>query len=292
MDQPLPRLLARKDLDRMRRYREHLDFYAGSQWPASRGRERRLTFNYAKTVVEKTTSYLMSEVHFTVEPWDSPERDVDARQAEVALVQVYEENNLAQLDFDTELDTAILGDGCYKVTWDPAASRVRVTAPDVQGLYAWWAADDPARLLRVASRYQRDAKQWVTEVWTDTTFELWLDDDQKRRGPNPYGTIPFVIYPNLRSPKQFWGESDLLPLLEPARELNRAMSQLSAILELSGNPSRCWRTWRTPTTSRSSRAPSGRCRSGPGPICWTCSRVAASSCAPATLTSCTAPSTT
>jgi hypothetical protein len=53
---------------------------------------------------------------------------------------------------------------------------------------------------------------------------------------NPYGFIPFVIYPNLREPKQFWGVSDIDPVRESVRELNRALSQLSTILELSGNP--------------------------------------------------------
>jgi hypothetical protein len=37
-------------------------------------------------------------------------------------------------------------------------------------------------------------------------------------------------------PKQFWGASDLEALKEPLRELNRTVSQLSMILELSGNP--------------------------------------------------------
>ena len=45
-----------------------------------------------------------------------------------------------------------------------------------------------------------------------------------------------MIYPNVREPKQFWVVSDLIALKEPLRELNRAMSQLSLILELSGNP--------------------------------------------------------
>jgi hypothetical protein len=53
---------------------------------------------------------------------------------------------------------------------------------------------------------------------------------------NPYGFIPFVIYPNLREPKRFWGVSDLPAIKESVRELNRALSQLSMILELSGNP--------------------------------------------------------
>jgi len=54
--------------------------------------------------------------------------------------------------------------------------------------------------------------------------------------PNPYGFIPFIIYPNLREPKKFWGISDLPQIMELQRELNRAASQLSRILELSGNP--------------------------------------------------------
>ena len=49
-------------------------------------------------------------------------------------------------------------------------------------------------------------------------------------------TFLAVVYPNLREPKEFWGISDLLQIMEPQRELNRAMSQLSRILELSGNP--------------------------------------------------------
>jgi hypothetical protein len=40
------------------------------------------------------------------------------------------------MDFETEIDCAILGDACYKVTWEEG--RVRVTAPDVQGIYVWW----------------------------------------------------------------------------------------------------------------------------------------------------------
>ena len=44
-----------------------------------------------------------------------------------------------------------------------------------------------------------------------------------------------MIYPNIRGPKQFWGVS-LVAVKEPLRELNRSLTQLSTILELSGNP--------------------------------------------------------
>ena len=249
----LPQRLARMDAGRLRAYREHLDFYNGVQWPGSaRRRERRLIFNYARVFIDKVTSYLMSDLNFAVEPEDpSPQARERSRRAEAALYQVYQANNLEQLDFDTEVDAAVLGDGCIKVTWDASEQRVRVSAPDVQGIFAWWLGDDLSRVWRVASRYQLDAEEvkllyghkpgsrrqaTVVEAWTARDFELWLDSRLIERKPNPYGFIPFIIYPNLREPKRFWGVSDIPAIREPAQELNRALSQLSMILELSGNP--------------------------------------------------------
>jgi len=248
----IPQQLAQLDRDRLKTYREMLDFYHGTHWEgrAVRG-EKRLTFNYARTLVDKVTSYLMSGVSFAVDATeDSDEARARAQEAEAALYQVYEDNNLEQLDFDTEVDCAVLGDACYKVTWDQGLKQVRVTAPDVQGIYAWWRGDDVSRVWRVASKYTLAAAEVemlygvtpkgktaaLVEVWTDAVFELWLDSALVESKPNPYGFIPFIIYPNLREPKKFWGVSDLPQIIESQRELNRAMSQLSRILELSGNP--------------------------------------------------------
>ncbi|MBI2980342.1 MAG: phage portal protein, partial [Chloroflexi bacterium] len=91
----------------------------------------------------------------------------------------------------------------------------------------------------VASLYKVKPKEktaGVIEVWTAQDFELWIDNAQVEKKPNPYSFIPFIVYPNLREPKKFWGTSDLSQIIEPQRELNRATSQLSKILELSGNP--------------------------------------------------------
>jgi hypothetical protein len=248
-----PAQLNQRDTDRIRGYRELLDFYHGRHWEGhARWGETRLTFNYAKVIIDKITSYLMSGVTLAVDPVsDSAEARASAQRAEQALNQVYEDNNLAQLDFETEIDCAILGDGCFKVIWDAEAKRVRVTAPDVQGIYAWWLGDDTSRVWRVASRYSLSAEEAeimyqikpkkakttsVVEVWTDRDFELWVDGALVEQKANPYGFIPFVIYPNLREPKKFWETSDLGQLMLPQRELNRAMSQLAKILELSGNP--------------------------------------------------------
>ena len=247
-----PAQLNQRDIDRIKDYKELLDFYHGVHWQGrERWGEKRLTFNYAKVFVDKITSYLMSGVSFVAEAVDdSDEARAKACRAEQVLHQVYEENNLEQLDLETEIDCAILGDACYKVIWDAQAKRVRITAPDIQGIYAWWLGDDTSRLWRVASKYSLTREEaemlyqvkskaktaTIIEMWTDSEFELYLDNAQVEKKPNPYGFIPFIIYPNLREPKKFWGISDLLQIMESQRELNRAMSQLSRILELSGNP--------------------------------------------------------
>jgi len=247
-----PSELNRRDINRLKRYTELLSFYHGQHWEGyPRRGEKRLTMNYAKVIIDKVTSYLMSGITFAVEATvDSDGARASARRAEQALSQIYEDNNLEQLDFETEIDCAILGDGCFKVIWDAPAKKVKVTTPDIQGIYAWWMGDDTSRLWRVASKYSLTADEAeilyqvkpkgkvanIVELWTAQEFALWLDSTLVEKKPNPYGFIPFVIYPNLREPKKFWGISDLSPMIEPQRELNRAVSQLARILELSGNP--------------------------------------------------------
>lgn len=255
---PLPRLLTLRDSERLRRYREYLDYHEGRRGaPPRRGRERALTFNYARAIVEKGASYLMTDHRPLVSAGGTgAEARRTAAAAQRLLDDTWEANDLARLDVETEIDTATLGDGAFKVTWDEQEQRTIVSAPDVQGLFVWWHGDDVRRLRRVAARYDLDAEAYaertgrapraiggvrpstvqIVEAWSVDRFELWAQDEIVESRANPYGVIPFVIYPNLPQPKQFWGVSDIEPIKEPLEELNRALTQLSRILELSGNP--------------------------------------------------------
>jgi hypothetical protein len=254
--------LAQLDKSRFSTYKSNLDFYEGTQWP-SRSKNRQLVFNYARIAIDKVTSYLMNGLNFACEPLqisqqsggvprgisDNSAKEL-AQKAESVIYQVYEDNNLQQLDYETEVDCAILGDACYKVTWDVENKRVRITSPDMNGIFAWYIGDDSSKVWRVASRYplsQDDVNMlykktvtkkqvMITELWTVKDFVLYLDNDIIEKKPNPYGFIPFLIFPNIRKPKSFWGVSDVPPLKEAQTELNRALSQLSRILEVSGNP--------------------------------------------------------
>ena len=185
----LPQQLEQRDFARMRAYQENLSFYSGSHWPEpARRRERRLTFNYVRTFAHKATAALLAGMHVAVEPLDaSPEAEARAAVARRVLLDVAEGNDLQELDFETELDAAVLGDGCYKVTWESTAMGpgVRVTSPDVQGLFAWWVGDDVAKVWRVASRYRLTAEETellygvtpssaeavVVEAWTAESMQ-------------------------------------------------------------------------------------------------------------------------
>jgi Phage portal protein, SPP1 Gp6-like len=234
-------------------------------------KRRRLVFNYAKTLIEKVTSYLMLGRTIAAVPEDNSR--AARRRADATtdyLRRVAEQHDLDLLDFDNEIDCAILGDAAWKVTWDPTTpsflphprgrgdslaspgGSAVITPPDVTGLYVWWQPDNLANVWRVASQYaldnqqisdlygltldQRQPSQRITEVWTESRFLLFIGAQRVRDEPNPYGFIPFVIYPNLRKPHQFWGESDIANVRETVQELNRAFTQLSSILEVSGNP--------------------------------------------------------
>ena len=128
--------LSQLDKQRFGAYAQSLNFYNGQQW-AERSRNRQLVFNYTKVAIDKLTSYLMQGLNFACAPLEEADQAKDiAHRAEAILYQVYQDNNLQELDYETEIDAAILGDGCYKVTWDAQDKRIRVTSPDVNGLYA------------------------------------------------------------------------------------------------------------------------------------------------------------
>ena len=250
---PLPQLLTTRDSQRLRNYHDALNFYTGKQWPRLTRRTtitrlRLLTINRVRAIVNKTSSYVRKGATVGIDPEHRPEQPAAA--AEQALADISESNGLPRLDHASEIDTAVIGDGAYKITWDPAAERVVITSPDMRGIFPWPHPTDPMRFTRIAHRYTLAAAEiirlWgfrpardpatIIEDWRDDTLDLWIDQELVDQLINPYGFIPFVIYPNEEIPKQWNGESDVLPLTEIAEEINAQYTRLSNILELSGNP--------------------------------------------------------
>ncbi len=151
-----------QDVDRMNRYREMLDFYQGSQWDRRRRPgETRLTMNYARALVRKTVSYVFSEpVTFSIAP---SEKDGVGEQlantVETRLNELYTEQDLHSLDFNTMVDAGVVGDGAFKVTWSVDDASPMVTSVDPAGLWAWTRPDNVRKVTRVVQRYYLTAPE-------------------------------------------------------------------------------------------------------------------------------------
>ncbi len=243
-----------QDAERMSRYRDLLDFYEGRQWLRRRRTgETQLTVNYARALVRKVASYVFPKpVVFSV-PAAEGLSDVVAARAERLLNELHAQQELHSLDFQTLVDAAVLGDGAFKVTWDPVAAGPVVTAVDPATLWAYAAPDNVRRLTRVLQRYTLPVNQAeelfgldggggakglvrVVEDWRADRVIIEAGGKIVRDEVNAYEWIPYVIFPNLSRPHQIWGESDLTDLLDVCRELNRRLTVLARILQVSGNP--------------------------------------------------------
>jgi hypothetical protein len=253
-EKALPELLKGMDKDRRAAYDTNLEFFKGNQWSGARDRrQRRLVLNYARVLVEKVTSYVMGGMRMEVSPAPATGKVSDdaraaALAAEEALSAAGAAMGLGRLDYETEVDAAVLGDGAFKVFWDDSEQRLRVTAPDLRGLFVWWDRREPRSAVRVAERYLMQPDEAAThdvqtskpveavEDWSAEGVGLWVDGKLVSSDLNPYGFIPYVVFPNLPVPHSSWGVSDLEGFREPALELNRTFTQLSRIMEVSGNP--------------------------------------------------------
>ena len=276
-----------RDRGRLARYRERRAFYEGGQWLGRpRRRQAQLTVNYARALVRKVVSYALPDrVGFTVPApvlalgsaleaggergglpgvgvagAANPLRarhgadEAQANRVEALLAELLAELDADRLDFALAIDSAVLGDGVIKVTWDVAAGRPRLAAVDPATLLAWWSPDTPNEAYRFAQHYQLPGQAitalgWaadgalvpdrlypVSEDWTAERWTVTVAGQTARDEPNPYGWLPYLVLPNNAGGAQFWGESDLDDLMDVCRQFNTRVSALADILDLAGWP--------------------------------------------------------
>src|SRR5688572_21418485 len=94
-----------RDSERLRRYREYLDFYEGKHWLRPRNGRSSLTLNYARAVVDKGVSYLLGRgLNFAVGEGECGRDPETARKAEHLLYEVYQDNDLDAVDLAAALN--------------------------------------------------------------------------------------------------------------------------------------------------------------------------------------------
>lgn len=55
-------------------------------------------------------------------------------------------------------------------------------------------------------------------------------------GPMPYEDLPFIFFPAIRSPREFWGDTIMNSLRSPQASLNKTVSQIVQANDIMGNP--------------------------------------------------------
>ncbi len=76
----------------------------------------------------------------------------------------------------------------------------------------------------------------VVERWTADELEVLVGERVARRGPNPYGVIPFVHVPNLPLANETWGVSDLVDVIPINREIDERVSDQADIIRFHADP--------------------------------------------------------
>lgn len=248
-------LLTSDDRARLARYEEAAAFFAGDQWGTRRKPgETRITLNYARALLRKIASYVFpTEARFSI-PVDGDQ--ATANRAERVLADTIARHGMAQLDIELCVAAAVRGDAAVKVSWNAHAHHPVVAAVDPATLVVEVAPDDPRRIIDVIQCYglrgrhiaslfgsetttlhlDPDRRYRIVERWSDAQWTVTVAGQTLRDEANPYGWIPYVFLANHPSLTGFWGESDLADLYEVCRELNRRMSILSQVLEMSGAP--------------------------------------------------------
>jgi hypothetical protein len=83
---------------------------------------------------------------------------------------------------------------------------------------------------QIKAKLRKDVRepQNYSEHWTLDKIEVFLGDDRIHAEPNPYGVIPFVYIPRLRS-ESWWGEGitdDVIPLQD---EINMRVADIGEV---------------------------------------------------------------
>ena len=237
---------------RLQRYNEYDAFADGLQH--GNNKADALTFNYARTLLRKTVSYVFNApVGISIPA--APGATGNANIAEKQLLDWRDALGLTRLDIALATDALIHGDAAMKVTWNHTLAMPSVVSVDPGSLTVRTAPDNPRQVEAVRHLYRANPRQLqqqfgvrvdatvdadrpiaTLETWTNDTFRVFANNQVLVEVANPYGVIPYIVIANDPAPQQFWGQSDLADLMPVCTEINKRMNVFSRILDLSGAP--------------------------------------------------------
>lgn len=199
-----------------------------------------------------------------------------AKQIKLLLERVLFEENSGDVIFDTGAQNgSIYGDTIFEISYSLENRRVHLEALLPEYFHCRWEISNMERITEVIVAYPIDRiealetygssgndqfigyqainPQYAPGVgilwkrWSDTSFQVWVDETCVRNEPNPYmqvddqgnvypGLIPFIHIPNVRAGAEFFGYGDAEGITGLSDELNRRMADMGDILSTSAHP--------------------------------------------------------
>lgn len=170
--------------------------------------------------------------------------------------QILTDNNAQSILHECAIDREVYGGCAIKVSPDLVLpGHIRLSRIDLNSFFPIWDPDNPDTLLEVyvATRMTREQckakygfdigpdkdEVWRVEHWTIDTYENRIDNIriEEYSGINPWGIIPFVYIPRLRT-HTYWGDP-ITPDVIPAQdELNMRLADLGDSINYNSHPIR------------------------------------------------------
>jgi hypothetical protein len=213
--------------------------------------------NIIKMIVQAQADALFGEYEddiITFEPVGEETVDPAMQDAIKLLQGIARNSNLNAKLWEAALDREIYGGTAFKVT--PMLKRgdvIRWSKVPLEGFYPVWDPDEEDNLLEVfvaleMTREQAKArygyagdKERVLRVehWTPEYYTNKLDGIEIAgySGANPWGFVPFVYIPRIRT-DNWWGDPLTEDLIAPQNELNARIADIGEAINYNAHPTR------------------------------------------------------
>jgi hypothetical protein len=187
-----------------------------------------------------------------------PRSDEEVRDADKAASRLARDilmnSNANSMLWEIALDREVYGGGVIKIRSDiQNPGHIKWERVPLESFFPIWDPSDPNRLLEVYVVYQITKDQALAkygystdadlvtyaEHWTEHISEYYLDKKKidAYSGVNPWGVVPFVYIPRLRS-THWWGDSLTEDLIMVQDELNIRLADLGEAISYNAQPVR------------------------------------------------------
>ena len=199
-----------------------------------------------------------------------------ARRIKLLLERVLFEENTGDVILDmASHNGSLYGDSVLEVSYSPENRRIQLESVLPEYFHCRWEISNMRRLTEVIIAYPIDRMEALEQYgtagneatigyqainpnytpgigvlwkrWSDTSFQVWIDDVLVLNQPNPYmqtdeagnlypGLIPFIHIPNLQAGSEFWGYGDAESIIALQDEFNRRMADFGDIVNTHAHP--------------------------------------------------------